>query len=96
MSNTFMALTANALRGLKIAQTRHARLRIRADNRLKAAQSRHASDADAAANVEAAAWRALLAVPGMTVTTAAALCETSEATVHRWASRSRNNAKRAR
>ena len=59
--------------------------------RLKAAQTRYSSDVEAAASVEAAAWRALLAVPGMTVTTAAALCETSDATVHRWLSRSRNN-----
>ncbi|MDI1288696.1 MAG: hypothetical protein PSX37_01935 [bacterium] len=96
MTNSFMVHTANALRALKIAQTRHARLRSRADNRLKAAQSRHTLDVDAAANVEAAAWRALLAVPGMTVTTAAALCETSEATVHRWVSRSRTTAQPAR
>ncbi len=91
MSNAFMHRAAVALRGLKLAQTRHARLKVRADNRLKAPQARHASDAEGAANVEAAAWRALLAVPGMTVTTAAALCETSDATVHRWVSRGRNN-----
>ena len=91
MSNAFLMRTAGALHALKIAQGRHARLKVRADSRLKAAQTRQSSDVKAAASVEAAAWQALLAVPGMTVTTAAALCETSDATVHRWVSRSRNN-----
>jgi len=90
MASAFMMRTSGALHALKIAQGRHARLRARADSRLKAAQTRHASDVEAAAGVEAVAWRALLAVPGMTVTTAAALCETSDGSVHRWISRSRS------
>ncbi|MHB1164358.1 MAG: hypothetical protein ACYC90_00390 [Candidatus Nanopelagicales bacterium] len=36
-----------------------------------------------AAAVEGAAWRTLLDVPGMTVSTAAALCDTSTSTIHR-------------
>jgi len=39
--------------------------------------------------VEAAASHALLAVPGMTITTAAVLTSTSESTVNRWTSRAR-------
>ncbi len=96
MSNAFMARAASALRGLKVAQGRHTRLRARADIRLKAAQVRHESEIEAAANVEAVAWQLLLAVPGMTVTTAAALCETSDATVHRWAARGRGTKSRVR
>lgn len=77
------------LRRLDRAQARHARLKAKADRRLEAAQGRHAAELDRAAAVEAAAWHALLAVPGMTITAAAVLTSTSESTVNRWTSRAR-------
>ncbi len=55
----------------------------------RSAQGRHAAELERAAAVEAAAWHALLAVPGMTITTAAVLTSTSESTVNRWTSRAR-------
>lgn len=87
MRNEFMVRASSGLHALKVAQGRHARLKARADARLKSAQVRHATEVEEAARVEAGAWRALLEVPGMSVTTAAALCETSEATVHRFVAR---------
>jgi hypothetical protein len=89
MTNPFLTSTTQALRALDVAQARHARLKAKADRRLEAAQARHAAELEGAAAVEAAAWHDLLAVPGMTITTAAALTSTSESTVNRWTSRAR-------
>lgn len=89
MANPFLTASTQAMRALQVAQTRHSRLKAKADLRLEIAERRHAADVEAAASVEAAAWQTLLAVPGMTITTAAALCSTSESTVNRWASRGR-------
>ncbi|MDO8307489.1 MAG: hypothetical protein Q7V58_03920 [Actinomycetota bacterium] len=47
------------------------------------ASDRYHVDMTAIAAMEWAAWRTLLDVPGMTVSTAAALCDTSIATIHR-------------
>jgi hypothetical protein len=89
MTNPFLIDSTRALRALQVAQTRNARLKAKADGRLAVAERRHAADVEAAAAIEASAWQVLLAVPGMTITTAAALCSTSESTVNRWASRGR-------
>ena len=89
MTNPFLTSSTQALLALDRAQARHARLKAKADRRLEAAQSRHAAELERAAAVEAAAWHALLAVPGMTITTAAVLTSTSESTVNRWTSRAR-------
>ena len=87
MQNVFMASTKRALVCLRTAQARHARLRDRADRRLEAARTKHATEVAAAAQIEADAWRVLLAVPGVSVGTAAALVQVSESTVTRWAGR---------
>ena len=89
MTNPFMTASSNALRALTTAQARNARLKAKADRRLEVAQARHEAELDRAAAVEAAAWHELLAVPGMTITTAAVLTSTSESTVNRWTSRAR-------
>jgi hypothetical protein len=89
MSNLFIAKTTRALRSLKTAQRQHARLKAKADQRLRTARARHLEELEAAAAIEACAWRNLLAVPGVSAATAAALCDTSEAVVHRWISRTR-------
>lgn len=87
MSNTFMTTTRRALLDLRAAQNQHARLRGRADARLETAKTRHAAETAAAADIEQEAWRALLAFPGVSLDTAAALVDVSETTVYRWASR---------
>jgi hypothetical protein len=89
MTNPFLASSTQALRALDRAQARHAGLKAKSDRRLEVAQGRHAAELERAAAVEAAAWHALLAVPGMTITTAAVLTSTSESTVNRWTSRAR-------
>ena len=89
MSNLFIAESTRALRALKTAQRQHARLKAKADQRLQAARARHLEELEAAAAIEAHAWRNLLAVPGVSAATAAALCDTSEAAVHRWIARNR-------
>lgn len=89
MSNLFISKSTRALRALKTAQRQHARLTAKADQRLRAARARHLEELEAAAAIEAHAWRNLLAIPGVNAATAAALCDTSEAAVHRWISRNR-------
>lgn len=96
MANTFLSSSSKALRALKAAQARHARLKAKADRRLEVAQAQHAAEVDRAASIEAAAWQALLDVPGMTITTAAVLASTSESTVNRWASRGRQGSAESR
>jgi L-asparaginase II len=89
MANKFLSSSTKALRALKAAQARHARLKAKADRRLEIARAQHADEVEKAASIEAAAWQALLDVPGMTITTAAVLASTSEPTVNRWAIRGR-------
>ncbi|MDI1289176.1 MAG: hypothetical protein PSX37_04385 [bacterium] len=84
MGNEFLTASAEAASRLQIAQRKHANLRARADRRLEDAQLRHRAETADAASVEAAGWQALLAVPGMTVSTAARIGGTSESTVGRW------------
>ena len=87
MRNEFMAAARQAMRQLRSAQSSHARIRERADSRLREAQQRHAEDVARAEMVEAQGWVELLSVPGLTIPTAAALMQVSEATVSRWVSR---------
>ena len=69
------------------AQARYLRLKDRADRRLEEARALQREQMAAAEQVEADAWAALLAAPGVTVATAAAMLQVSEAVVSRWAAR---------
>ncbi len=83
MKNTFLDDTTNALHELQRRQQQRARLDLRAHRAFDQARDQHDRSLADAAAIEGAAWRNLLAVPGMTVSTAAALCGVSVATVHR-------------
>ena len=83
MTNTFLDDTAQAMRVLEQARVQRARRQARAQRAFDRASDRYRADVTAAAAVEGAAWRSLLDVPGMTVSTAAALCDTSTSTIHR-------------
>ena len=83
MSNTFLDSTAQAMRVLQRAQVQRNRKEARAQRAFDRASARYRADMSAAATGEGAAWRTLLDVPGMTVSTAAALSGTSTATIHR-------------
>lgn len=91
MSNAFLAASADAATRLQSAQRKHASMKARADHRLRAAQDRHRVEVAEAASVEAAGWRLLLQVPGMTVSTAARIGGTSESTVSRWLTRAKDS-----
>lgn len=86
MGSEFLVASAKASRGLALARDRHARARHRADDRLAAAQAIHADEVAAAAGIEAEAWRQLMAVPGMTIATAAQIGDVSTRAVHSWLS----------
>lgn len=87
MKNAFMASTSRALVELRAAQVKHARMRSRADTKLEAANARHSAEVTAAAGIEADAWQGLLAIPGVSVATAAAQLDVSESSIGRWAAR---------
>ena len=89
MHSDFLIASAEAAKALTAAQTRHERLAATADARLDAAKARHRGDRDAAMAVEAAAWSDLLAIPGMSVPTAARITGASASAVTRWVARSR-------
>ncbi len=89
MHSDFLSVSAEAAKALTAAQARHERLSAAADARLDAAKARHRRDRDAAMAVEAAAWSDLLAIPGMSVPTAARITGTSASAVTRWAARAR-------
>jgi hypothetical protein len=89
VGNDFLTASAEAATRLQVAQRKHATLKAKADRRMHAAQDRHAADLSEAAAVEAAGWRQLLEVPGMTVVTAARIGGTSESTVGRWLARAK-------
>ena len=90
VSNDFLATCAEAAARLQAAQLKHAAMKAKADRRLHAAQERHAADLAGAAAVEAAGWRQLLDVEGMTVVTAARIGGTSESTVSRWLAKAKD------
>ena len=83
MSNTLLDATARAMRLLEGAKVQRDRKEARAQRAFDRAGARYRADMSAAAIAEGAAWRTLLDVPGMTVSTAAALSGTSIATIHR-------------
>lgn len=90
MGNEFLAASADAATRLQTAQRKHASLKAKADRRLQAAHDRHRIELAEAASVEAAGWRHLLEVPGMTVSTAARIGASSQSTVSRWMARSKD------
>ncbi|MDP1878459.1 MAG: hypothetical protein Q8M17_12985 [Actinomycetota bacterium] len=92
MASDFLTVSAGAAKALTVAQARHARLAADADRRLDAAKARHRRDIEAATAVEATAWAAMLAIPGMSVPTAARITGTSASAVTRWAARARQAA----
>ena len=83
MTNNFLDAIAQAMRLLERAQVQRGRKEARAQRAFDQASARYRADMSAAATAEGAAWRTLLDVPGMTVSTAAALSGTSVATIHR-------------
>jgi len=90
VSNDFLTASAEAAARLQAAQRKHAAMKTKADRRLHAAQERHAADLAGAAAVEAAGWRQLLDVEGMTVVTAARIGGSSESTVSRWLAKAKD------
>ena len=83
MKNGFLDATAQAMHRLERAQVQRDRKEARAQRAFDRASAQYRADMSAAATTEGAAWRTLLDVPGMTVSTAAALSGTSVATIHR-------------
>jgi hypothetical protein len=84
MTTDFLTASAEAKKALQSARARHARLQAQADERLATAQARHRAETAVAVGVEAAAWRELMTVPGMTISTAARIGETPVSAVRRW------------
>ena len=89
MRSDFLSASADAAKALAASQSRRERLANAADTRLEAAKARHRRDMDAAMAVEAQAWSDLLAIPGMSIPTAARITGASASAVTRWAARSR-------
>lgn len=87
MKNEFMIAMREAMYRLDSAQRWHVAHRARLDRKLQAAQERHAAEVSKLEMGEAESWVALLAVPGVTIPTAAALMQVSESTVSRWVAR---------
>jgi uncharacterized membrane protein YqiK len=87
VGNPFITTVKVAVADLHAAQAKHARLQARADARLAVARARHQAETAEAVRVEAEAWRALLAIPGVTASTVAAILQVHETTVTRWVGR---------
>lgn len=85
MTNSFLASARIAVRDLRRARSRHQLWRTRADIKLVAAKDAHAQGAAKALEIEEAAWRQLLSIPGMSNSTAARLLDIEESEVVRWA-----------
>ena len=71
MTNNFLDAIAQAMRLLERAQVQQDRKEVRAQRTFDRASARYRADMSAAATAEGAAWRPLLDVPGMTVSTSA-------------------------
>ena len=84
MDDDYVAGTVTASKELKAAQARHAALAAKADGKLAEAQARHRVEMAAARQHEAQGWAQLMAVPGMTVSTAARIGKISAIKVSRW------------
>ena len=69
MTNNFLDAIAQAMRLLERAQVQQDRKEVRAQRTFDRASARYRADMSAAATAEGAAWRTLLDVPGMTVST---------------------------
>ena len=87
MKSSFFPESKNSMGKVLRAQARYLRLKDRADRRLEEARALQREQMAAAEQVEADAWAVLLAAPGVTVATAAAMLQVSEAVVSRWAAR---------
>ncbi len=86
MSNDFLIASTIAAKDLTAAQAKRAGLEAKASDRLAKAQERFSIDLIEARRVEAAAWKRLMAVPGMTAATAAQIGGTTAIKVSRWIS----------
>lgn len=86
MGNEFLATTTRAAKALAAAQTKRAGLEAKADEHLAKAQQRHDLELADARQVEADAWKHLMAIPGMTAATAAQIGGTTSIKVSRWVS----------
>lgn len=84
MDNDFLAASTEAAKTLASARKRRTALTTQADRRLARASERHRSEVAAADEIEAEAWRALMAVKGMTVATAAHIGGVGSSTARRW------------
>jgi hypothetical protein len=82
--NDFLSASTVAAMDLASAQGKRASLEARANERLVRSKQRHGVDLAEARQVEAAAWRRLMAIPGMTAATAAQIGGTTVIKVSRW------------
>jgi len=85
-NNEFLTASAVAASDLVAAQAKRAVLQAKASERLAKAQQRYNQDLAEASRIEAEAWKQLMAVPGMTVATAAQIGGTTTIKVSRWIS----------
>jgi hypothetical protein len=85
MASSFLTSARQAAHDVHYAKARHELWLARAEQRLASARVRHARDVAKAKAIEAGAWRELLAIPGMTVDTAAVVLDVPVGEVSRWA-----------
>lgn len=86
MGNDFLTASTLAAKDLTAAQGKRAALETKAAARLATAQKRFDLEMAEARAIEAAAWKQLMAVQGMTASTAAQIGGTSAIKVSRWIS----------
>ena len=86
MANDFLTATTLAAKDLTAAQGKRAALEYKAASRLATAQERFDLEMAEARAIEAAAWKRLMGVPGMTAATAAQIGGISAIKVSRWIS----------
>ena len=84
MAADFLASMASAKKELTTAQAKRALMESKASERFTKAQSRYDAELKEALLIEAAGWKQLMAVPGMTAATAAQLGGTTAIKVGRW------------
>ena len=82
-TKAFFTRTKSAVQALHRAQVQRARHEAAAEERRARAEADFRTAMAKAAAIEARAWHALLAIPGVTAQTAATLSGVSVATVHR-------------
>jgi hypothetical protein len=86
MGIDFLTASTHAAKDLSSAQGKRAALERKAAARLATAQDRFDAEMAEARDIEAAAWKRLMAVPGMTAATAAQIGGISAIKVSRWIS----------